>query len=420
MFISSNPVIKHLHNGFILRTVANQTDVENLARFNDLIHGGGVDTMTRELINSHPHTRPEEWFFIEKDEAIISSLCLISWRWQFCGVSLKVGEMGVVGTLPDYRGQGLVRKLAEHHKNLLNNGGYHLSNIQGIPYFYRQFGYEYALPLEGGWRLDLHLIPDDMPSEFSFRLATKQDIPALMRLYETSMRDLDIYAVRDESIWGYLLGASTQTGNAGDTWCVLDADNTIIGYWRVEHYGFGDGLNINECSNLSHQAGLASLAQFKKLALERNKPYIKIHISPKHLMTRLVESFGGRDNGRYAWQIMIPDVHCLLTVLKPVFEQRLMNTPFANLTHAYILNLYRRAFALNFQNGVLADVKSLGYYEGDCDLSLPSDAFTQLVMGHRTRAELRDIFPDVRCTDVAQLMTDCLFPRMDGFIHTIY
>jgi predicted acetyltransferase len=400
--------------------VANQTDIENLARFNNIIHGDGVDTLTRELIINHPHTTPEEWFFIEKDGVIISSLCLISWTWQFCGVSLKIGEMGVVGTLPEYRGHGLVRELAKHHRHLLNEGGYHLSNIQGIPYFYRQFGYEYALPLEGGWRFDLHLIPDDMPDGFTFRLATKQDISMLMRLYETAMHDLDIYAVRDEAIWDYLLGDSTKTEYASDIWCVLDAHNDMVGYWRVEHHGFGDGLNINECSNLSYTAGLASLAQFKKLALARNKPYIKIHIPPKHLMTRLVESFGGRDNGRYAWQIMIPDVHRLLTALKPVFVQRLMNTPFANLTHTFTLNLYRRAFALDFQNGVLMDVKSLGYYEGESDLSIPPDAFTQLVMGHRTQGELREIFPDVSCYGVAQLMTDCLFPRMDGFIHMIY
>ncbi|HRF95611.1 MAG TPA: hypothetical protein PLZ51_10465, partial [Aggregatilineales bacterium] len=109
---------------------------------------------------------------------------------------------------------------AQHHRDLLNQGGYHLSNIQGIPYFYRQFGYEYALPLEGGWRLELHSVPDDMPNGYTFRLATTQDIPALMRLYDLAMCDLDIHAVRDEAIWGYLLGASTKTGTECETWCV--------------------------------------------------------------------------------------------------------------------------------------------------------------------------------------------------------
>jgi len=420
MFITPKPYVQSLHNGFILRSVANQDDVERLIRFNDFIHGNGVDTMVRELIMKHPHTTPEDWFFIEKEGKIISSLCLISWTWQFCGTPLKVGEMGVVGTLPDYRGQGLVRELAKHHLNLLNEGGYHLSNIQGIPYFYRQFGYEYALPLEGGWRLDLHLIPDDMPAGFTFRLANNQDMPTLMRLYDEAMCNLDISARRDELVWDYLLGASVHTGNGGDTWCICDEHNHIVGYCRVEHYGFGDGLNVNECSNLSYQAGIALIAQFKKWALERNKPFIKIHIPQNHILTRLCQSYGGRDNGRYAWQIMIPDVHRLLNALKPVFEARIANSPFATLTRTFVLNLYRRAFALVFEKGVLIEVKSLGYYEGDSDLSLPPDAFTQLVMGHRNRDELRTIFPDLSCSGATQLLVDMLFPHMNGFIYTIY
>lgn len=420
MFITTKPYVQPLHDGFILRSVASLADVEKLAEFNAHIHGAGVDTLTRELIVSHPYTQPEEWVFIEKDGVIIASLCLISWTWQLGGVSLKVGEMGVVGTLSEYRGQGLIRILANYHRQLLNDGGYHLSQIQGIPYFYRQFGYEYALPLEGGWRLDLHLISDDMPNGIHFRLATADDIPALMRLYDATTRDLDIHAVRDETVWRYLLADSTKTEYAGDTWCVLDSQNTIIGYWRIQHHGFGDGLNINECSQLSHEAGLASLAQIKKLALERNKPYIKIHIPQTHILTQLVGAYGGHDNGRYAWQIMIPDVARLLNTLKPVFEKRLENSPFANLTHTFIINLYRRAFGLVFEAGKLTDVTTLGYYEGNSDLCLPPDAFTQLVMGHRTRAELSAIFPDCSAWGIAQLLTDCLFPRLNGFIYTIY
>ncbi len=420
MFISPKPYVQPLHDGFILRSVANQDDVEKLIHFNDFIHGNGVDTMVRELIMTHPYTTPEDWFFIEKEGKIIASLCLISWTWKLAGVSLKVGEMGVVGTLPEYRGQGLIRELAKHHLKLLNDGGYYLSNIQGIPYFYRQFGYEYALPLEGGWRLDLHLIPDDMPPQFHFRLATSPDIPALMRLYDESMCDLDIFAVRDESIWDYLLGASVHTGNGGDTWCICDEHGKIVGYCRVEHYGFGDGLNINECSNLSQSVAIALLAQFKKWAIERGKPFIKIHIPQNHILTRLTQSYGGHDNGRYAWQIMIPDVARLLKALKPVFEARIAHSSYANLTHTFILNLYRRAFALVFENGALIEVKSLGYHDGNSDLSLPPNAFTQLVMGHRNREELRKIFPDLSCGGATQLLVDILFPRMDGFIYTIY
>ncbi|HRF95612.1 MAG TPA: hypothetical protein PLZ51_10470, partial [Aggregatilineales bacterium] len=160
--------------------------------------------------------------------------------------------------------------------------------------------------------------------------------------------------------------------------------------------------------------------QAKKMALERNKPYIKIHIPQAHVLTQLARFYGGHDNGRYAWQMMIPDVPRLLTALKPVFEKRLANSPCANLTHTFILNLYRNAFGLVFQDGKLIEVNSLGYYEGDSDMSIPPNAFTQLVLGHRNREELRAIFPDLSCGGMSAMMVDILFPRMNGFIYPIY
>jgi hypothetical protein len=197
-----------LGNDLILKSVGTLDDVERLAVFNEAIHGHGVGSMTRNLILYHPHTRPEHWLYIEDESTpardIVSSLCLLPWRWRYEDVELRVGEMGICGTKEEFRNRGLVRALMLRHKALLHEGEYHLSQIQGIPYFYRQFGYEYALPLEGGWRLDLYNVRDDAAEGSTLRAATVADIPLLMQLYSATASELDISARRDESEWRYM------------------------------------------------------------------------------------------------------------------------------------------------------------------------------------------------------------------------
>jgi predicted acetyltransferase len=121
--------------------------------------------------------------------------------------------MAIVGTLPAYRNRGLVRTLVNHLKDMLAEGEYDLSHLGGIPYFYRQFGYEYALPLEGNWHLPLCQIPSAAKNApaYTFRDATTDDIPTLMEMNEVATRDLNISAVREPEVWRYQIEHQTET-----------------------------------------------------------------------------------------------------------------------------------------------------------------------------------------------------------------
>ena len=55
----------------------------------------------------------------------------------------------MVATRPAYRKRGLVRAVFEMAHARSAAKGELVQVITGIPYFYRQFGYEYALDLEG-------------------------------------------------------------------------------------------------------------------------------------------------------------------------------------------------------------------------------------------------------------------------------
>lgn len=74
--------------------------------------------------------------------------------------------------------------------------------ITGIPYFYRQFGYEYALDLEGHCLVAVWDVPerkDDEPEPYSLRLATVVDIPHLDALYNQERGQSLIWHETDEA-----------------------------------------------------------------------------------------------------------------------------------------------------------------------------------------------------------------------------
>ncbi|MCA0455443.1 MAG: GNAT family N-acetyltransferase [Chloroflexi bacterium] len=423
MLTPTTPYTRHLENGLILKSVRDKADAERLALFNGQIFGEGVTGMTRSLIYNHPHTRLEHWLYIE-DEAtgqIISALSLIPWLWRCEDVLLKSGEMGVVGTLPEYRKRGLIRTLVTRHRELLREGDYDLSNIQGNPYFYRQFGYEYAIPLEANYHLERHNLPDapgEAAAAFQVRRATPSDIPALMELYDEAAKQLDISAVRDAATWQYQL-----EGVKGDTesefWLVIDAQGVTVGYWRIAFHGFGAGLIVCESSRLTVPVAEAVVVKLKALAVERGKPDIRLNLPANSDLIQLGKIWHVHHEGAYAWQIQIVDVARLLRKIAPVLERRIAASPFSGLDEHVIINLYREAFDLHFSHGKLVSVTALGFSERG-EINIPPLLLAPLLLGYRSREELSHMYPDVSCWPRAKVLVDVLFPKMESFIYSGY
>jgi len=425
VFSATPSYTEQLAPNLVLRHVTSSDDIDRLAAFNAYIHADpGLDGMTRHLILHHPTSRPEYWPFVEDTAAgqIVSSLCLIPWTWHIGGVTLRAAEMGIVGTLEGYRRKGLIRALDRRFKRLMAEGEFHLSHIQGIPYYYRQFGYEYALPLEGGWEIGLHQVPDpDTSPAYSFRRATLDDLPHLMAWYDRLTAPLSLSTVRSPEVWRYLLTFMAETATAAEWMIVSDAAGVPLGYWRIELGGFGTGLNIAEASPMPYDAAAAALSFCKTLAQQRSKPYLRLHpMPPDHVFVKTIQHWGAADKGNYAWQIHIPDVARLLRALGPVFEQRVAASPFAGLSETVTLNLYREAFEMHFEGGTLRSVEAVGFTDWEDTPDIPPDAFVQLVLGYRTCEELRAAFPDVNLWGRSAYLFEVLFPKVPSVIYTQY
>jgi hypothetical protein len=410
-----------LSAGLVLRTAATESDVERVAAFNGVIHGSGIVNMTRRLFLNHPDTTGRDLIFVEDPATgqVVSSLCLIPWTLHYDGAALPSGEMGIVGTLEGYRHRGLIREQVAFFKQRLAERGCLLSHIQGIPYYYRQFGYEYALPLEGGLRLTPREIPPPPARPFTFRRAVVADLPVLMRFYDEAAQDMTISVRRSEGIWRYLLEQTADSEMECEDWVIADEAGLTVGYFRVPLSHFGDELPVNEVSRLSYDAALAVLSHLKTMAEEKGKPGVRLNVPASSSLMRVARPFTTTEYGTYAWQIHVPDMAALLHDLAPVLERRVACSLFAGMTRNVDICLYRETLRLRFEEGRLIEVVNLGYMERG-GLTCPPLQFIPLVLGYRTLDEQRRAYPDVGAPPAMRPLVDVLFPRVESFLYTIY
>src|SRR5512140_3449747 len=178
---------KDIGAGLILRRSSPQ-DAEALAAFCADIHSDDPTTpdrligaWTRDLL-THPHPRfhPDDFTVVEEAATgrIVSTLNLIPQTWTFDGIPFEVGRPELVGTAPEYRNRGLVRLQFEEIHRWSEARGDLLQGITGIPYYYRLFGYEMVLDLDGahsGFSIHVPQLEAGRDEPCRFRPATEGD-----------------------------------------------------------------------------------------------------------------------------------------------------------------------------------------------------------------------------------------------------
>jgi hypothetical protein len=216
-------IIRDLGDGLILRR-STPADAEKLADFNSRIHSDDgpekpddrLGWWTRDLLERpHPTFGEGDYTIVEEQATgrVISSLNHISQTWTYDGIPFRVGRPELVGTLPEFRKRGLVRiQFEEIHKWSAERGEM-VQAITGIPYYYRLFGYEMCVDLDGsrsGFEVNLPKLKEGEPEPFRFRAATEADIPFMSEVYVYGSRRSLLSAVRDESLWRYDLNGRSE------------------------------------------------------------------------------------------------------------------------------------------------------------------------------------------------------------------
>ncbi len=412
-----------LPEGFRIRTIRDEEDIQKAVRLNALIHGNDAGELVQGLCTRHPTMRLEDCFFVEEEATgrMVSFLCLIPLKWSYEGVELKVAELGCVGTLETYRRRGFIRALNQEYEKRMREGEYDLSVIEGIPYFYRQFGYEYAIPLDEECTIRLEQIPEPEEGEtlknIIIRPLTLDDITEARRLLEQTISSLSVHTVRDESTWLHQEKQKMAGGIPFEP-LSIESNGSMTGYFRFNKSG--KAVSILEVSELNYDEIVEVLRYAKSIAKsERKEPLVRIRAPPSSSFVEVAKCLGGQVNPAYAFQIRIPDIRRFLMKIKPVLEKRIRGSVFRGLTTVVKINVYTMVIELHFVNGHLQKVVSAPPSE-ERDIRFRPLVIYQLLMGYKSREELCAQYLDCSVRGKMRHMIDVLFPKTTSYIYSGY
>lgn len=428
-----------LKGGLILRA-ATPEDVEALAEFNAHIHGGGPDdppedaAMLRQWVHdladgSHPTCDVSLFTLVEDPAAgkIVSSMCNIPQTWRYGGVPFSMARPELVGTDKEYRSRGLVRAQFDWHHAWCADNGILVQGITGIPYYYRLFGYEYALNLQGYRKGTADTLPlkSEEPEPCQFRAAEADDIPFLVEVDRLSANRNLISVAREADLWRYeLRGMHHDNINHRSVFIITNAEEERLGFyshatplWRtsmaVLQLEFKPGINSARLMpSVLHDAWRRGEDTAKRANKECKA--LLLALGETHPAYDLCRDWC-REKGRpYAWYLRVADPPAFLHTIAHVLEKRLSASAFAGYSGAFRINFYKGGLKMSFEDGKMVEaVDWRASDEEDAEINLPHLLFLQILFGYRSLEEVHHIFPDAYAKDVlnAELLK-ALFPKV--------
>lgn len=423
---------KWVGDNLLLKAAGDTHDAERVAAFNSSVHKDeaiGIFTCWK-LGGTHPTVTYSDCLFVQDTQSseIVSSLCLMPQTWTYEGIPLLVDEVSLVGTHPDYRGRGLIRAQMKAIDRGLRSKGCLLSCIEGIPYFYRQFGYEYAIPLGSCARLELDQVPALTPGQQEPAMIRPMNVDAdlhpVMALYEAHAAELSVSATRDEALWRYQEAAPAGIPEPPQTYVVED-QSSIVGYFRLRKNMWGPLLEFAEAVvRPGEQAGgcddtwRALLRFARDQALARDYAKLCFALPQSHSLLGIARELRAAPERQYAWQVRIPDCAAFLRHIAPALEKRLVDSPLAGFDGCLDLNMMPHVLRLRFTHGHLASVVKTTEPQGQAVLRMPPPLLTQLLLGYRDSQQLMDCSLDAWVHPQASQLVDILFPKTASFVYT--
>lgn len=435
-----------LDDGLVLRW-AREADAEALVAFNHLMHDEPPDVRdfvanwTRDLVGGqHPTVQISNFVLVEDPVTgtIVSSTVTIPQTWAYGGIRFAVGRPELVGTLPDYRRRGLVRKQFAAIHALGARRGELVQVITGVPWFYRQFGYGMALDLEGGRGIYAQHIPklgDGDSEPYTVRLAeTDAELSFVRELHDRRSAERLIATVRDDAQWHYDLRGRRRNAEPASRFYVIEdaAGKQLVGYARTSMRMGGPLVAVRSFELVDGLGPLAVLPGFMRQMLALGQAYLEepkakqpardvygvfFELGRAHPVYDAWQHDLLRVTRPYAWYVRVPDMIAFLTHIGPALERNLADSPAAGYSGELKLHWFTDGLRLAFERGkitVLEPWRPDHTWQGDA--YFPDTSFLEVVFGRRRCAELRDVHADCICKGTAEILLDSLFPRFTGAV----
>ena len=449
MHTPMNTPRRDVGNGLVMRW-STAEDTERIANLHGLVHRDAAEdppnitamkVIRRLMHGDHPFMGSHDFGMIEdtsrEGNPVVACTCLWKHTWTYEGIPFRVGRPEMVATDAAYRNRGLVRALFEMVHERSEAEGDLVQAITGISYFYRQFGYEYALELEDRRTIPLALIPkakEGASEPFTLREATASDIPEIAALYNRRRASSIVSESITRKQWLYEIEswkAHPHLGHSLQLQMIVDAGGRTVGFvaldtrrrskelgvWLLE---FAGGVNVQAVM----PSVLRALSSYG-LSLELVRPdvpplsEINFYLGSTHPIYEVLgHELQHAMEPPYAWYVRVKDLPAFLLHIAPALEKRLATSPVVGHSGEITLDFYRGGLRMVFERGRLTSAESwrVPLYGSDASGGFPPLVFLQVLFGHRSIEALGHVFPDVWVSEEARPVLKALFPTRPSFV----
>lgn len=434
MFTKQSSMLRDIGNGLILRR-SMPTDADALAEFNARLHSDDeadaacLNAWTHDLLSgNHPTFSPNDFTIIEESVSgrIVSTMNTISQIWSYEDIKFGVGRPELVGTLPEFRNRGLVRlQFEEIHKWSAERGEI-VQAITGIPFYYRQFGYEMALDLDGrrfGYEAQVPKLKDGEAEPYVIRTACEDDLPFIEMLNKQMTQRSMIACERTPEIIRYELTGRGENNQCMVNWTIEDIAGERVGFFKHSGYNRHKTLVAAPYELRSGVSWLEVTPAVIRHLWARGQEYAKrdsVEFNSFGFMLGVshpvYEALGNRlptIRDPYAWYLRVPDLLGFLNHIRPVLEKRLGESVASGHSREIKISFYRTGLRMVIKNGSISSIQPwLPSPDTEGDIAFPGLTFLQVLFGYRSYDELQQAFADCWCAlEDVHILINILFPK---------
>jgi hypothetical protein len=396
----------------------------------------GIASWVEDLMAGHPSVRPDDFLVAEDTVTGRPAASLVGLRqdWSLSGIRVPVVQVELVASAPEHRGNRLTERLfaALHQRHATD--GVPLQMVEGIPYFYRRFGYDYALANDGAPTVPATALPTSdhdpsnlRPGDLTVRPATVADADALAGIDRRRADDRAWACPRDAAVWRHEITGHRTSSLIRREVAVLLRGAEVRGYLvhGVRLSGAGELIVVAAvCEDPADwpraapamHAYLGHIGQRYEATAGRSFTAVRHILDPEHPLTRLGPP--GLPRRPRGWFVRTGDPADLLARLLPLLRHRWRAADLRWPEPVLTIDAYGPACRLEFTDGELTAVTAVrGAPDPSTDprthATIPPGALLQLALGHRTLPQVLDTWPDCLVRDRAtEHFLAAAFPRV--------
>ena len=353
---------------------------------------GMADLAAAEI---HPDSTVELWTMAADSEnvsflvadvggRVVSFLAVLPGVLQLDQIEMAFIQIEFVVTAPAYRNRGLVRALTQTVHDGAKKADVPITLIGGLEYFYRQFGYSYAIVEPRRHRLlDL---PRAVDPRYSCRLAKESDVASLDALQSAVQQHAQVAVASTDARWRWVLNLEHHPV------VVAESAGRIDAMARV--YIDESGVELTETSARSVPAAGAIVNYATSLASGEQAPVVVpdrpgggvhfLHGSNEMLLERS------------ALYVRATSPRVLFDAIVPVLNDRLERSTFHSWSGSLLFSMYTDGLEIVVGEGSVIGLRQYlpdsAPPRGD-EAAVPPDLIADLVFGELGVVGLEDRHP---------------------------